>query len=309
MSVYNAADYLAEAVSSILNQTYRDLEFIIINDGSTDHTREILESYSDQRILLLHQENAGLTKSLNRALSLARGEFIGRQDADDVSMPDRFQTQVQFLRDKPDVAMVGSSVKVIDTQGDELAFFNPPCDSDTIRHKLKSYNCFWHGSVLFRHSSIKAVGGYTEAFTTAQDYDLWLRFAQRYPLENLPTPLYAYRFNPNAVTFKRIISQQRLAQVARELAKARENGQPEDAVLQGLSTFLAAPLTGAEGKEIVQSYKPWCRLLLNKNKLDAARALMSAVFKYHPSFVFRTRFTFTKHLLSRSQLERVLENA
>lgn len=309
MSVYNGEKYLRAAVESVLQQSFTDFEFIIVNDGSTDRTRAILESYQDPRILLMHQENVGLTKSLNRALARAKGEFIARQDADDLSLPDRLRIQVEFLADNSEVSLVGSAVQVIDGEGCELTIFRPPCDFPTIAQKLKSYNCFWHGSVLFRRSCLTVLGGYTEAFTTAQDYDLWLRFAEKYQLANLALPLYAYRFNPNAVTFKRIVSQRRMAEMARKLATARENHLPERDLLEGFDKFVKSPLTQAEKRDIVQSYKPWCRLLLNKDKLASARHLMSSVFKYHPSPLLRLRFALAKNLLSKSRLEWILDHA
>lgn len=309
MSVFNGERFVLEAVSSILNQSLTDVELIVINDGSTDGTLRILQSINDSRIILIHQGNVGLTKSLNRALSLAKGEFIARQDADDVSFPNRLQTQVQFLRENQGIALVGSAVKVIDTEGDELTTFNPPCDAPTIRQKLKSYNCFWHGSVIFRRSCLEVLGGYNELFTTAQDYDFWLRFAEKYELANLPEPLYAYRFNPDAVTFKKIVSQRRMAQMARALGEARGGDAPEEDLLKGFAEFVNAPLTDTERRDIVVSYKPWCRLLLKTGKLAPARALMTAVFKYHPSLLFRLRFALSKQFLSKPQLERVLENA
>lgn len=309
MSVFNGEQFIRDAVNSVLSQTFRDFEFIIIDDGSTDGTAAIIESFDDSRITVVHQRNFGLTKSLNIALSMAKGEFIARQDADDLSIPNRLETQLAFLRENPEISLVGSSVKVIDAEGSELAVFNPPCDAPTIRQKLKSYNCLWHGSVLFRRSCLSVLGGYNEKFTTAQDYDLWLRFAENFELANLSTPLYAYRFNPEAVTFKKIVSQRRMAQMARALGEARNQNLSEQELLQGFAAFIAAPLTDSERTDIVQSYKPWCRLLLKNDKLREARSLMAAVFKYHPSRLFRLRFYITRNLASKPDLERILDHA
>jgi glycosyltransferase involved in cell wall biosynthesis len=309
MGVYNGDKHLREAVDSILAQTFADFEFIIINDGSTDGTRAILESYRDPRIVLVNQENVGLTKSLNRGMALAKGSYIARQDADDVSMPDRLQTQIDFLNANPNIALVGSAVQVIDGDGSHLAIFRNPCDYPTIREKLQQYNCFWHGSVIFRRSCLAVLTGYTELFATAQDYDLWLRFAEKYEIANLETPLYSYRFNPEAVTFKKIVPQRRMAEMARRLARARAEQLSENELLQGFAKFINSPLTVAEKRDIVQSYKPWCRLLLKKGKIKDARSLMTAIFRYHPSPMFRFRFAVVRRFVSSTRLEWILDHA
>ena len=309
MGVYNGAKYLNAAIDSILNQTSANLEFIIVNDGSTDQTRKILASYHDPRLIVVHQENAGLTKSLNRGLALAKGEFIARQDADDISLPDRLQTQVDFLAAHPDIALVGSAVNVINGAGTQLAVFKSPCDAVGIKLKLQEYNCFWHGSVTFRRSCLELLGGYTEIFATAQDYDLWLRFSEKFQLANLENPLYCYRFNPDAVTFKKIVPQRRMADMARQLAQVRANGLSEQELLLGFQDFINSPLTPAEKRDIVRSYKPWCRLILKGGNLTEARSLMTTIFRYHPSILFRLRFALSRSFLSPSRLEWILDHA
>ena len=113
MAVYNGEKYLREAIDSILNQTFKDFEFIIVNDGSTDRTREILESFIDPRIVLIHQEHMGLTKSLNRGIALAKGKYIARQDADDISMAERLEKQFNFLESHENVALLGTAGHII----------------------------------------------------------------------------------------------------------------------------------------------------------------------------------------------------
>jgi glycosyltransferase involved in cell wall biosynthesis len=117
MSVYNNESYIREAVESVLNQSFKDFEFIIINDGSTDRTREILTSYTDERIRLFDQENRGLTISLNRGLSLAKGSYIARMDGDDISDPERFAEEVRFLEQNEKIGLIGTYAHRIDEQG------------------------------------------------------------------------------------------------------------------------------------------------------------------------------------------------
>jgi glycosyltransferase involved in cell wall biosynthesis len=309
MSVNNGEKYLREAVDSILAQTLTDFEFIIVDDGSTDGTVDILRTYSDPRIRTVRQENRGLTKSLNRGIGVSRGEFIARQDADDRSFPERLATQLEFLSSHAEIAMVGSAVEVISGNGKGLATFRHPTDPVEIRDALRTYNCFWHGSVMFRRESFLALGGYCEEFTTAQDYDLWLRFSERYQLANLPDPYYAYRFTTDSITVKKMVSQHRLAALARQRAAEREDNLSGENAPQKIPVGLTAPLTPAEKREIIGNYKPWCRLLLKNGLYDEAGQLMTELFRYHPSTLFRLSFRVGRHLNPQSNLSRFLEHA
>ena len=222
MSVYNGDKYLREAIDSILNQTFTDFEFIIINDGSTDQTKEILESYTDPRIRLFHQENMGLTKSLNKGLRLAEGEYISRQDADDISEPERIEQEVKFLDDNPQVALVGTHVSFIDKQGKEFDGWKPPCGHEEIRKKLMKGNCFCHGSVMIRRECLSAIGVYREVFKHTQDYDLWLRLSERYKVANLNKVLYRFRRHPKAISREKLSEQLNHHLLAIQSAEYRE---------------------------------------------------------------------------------------
>jgi glycosyltransferase involved in cell wall biosynthesis len=311
MSVYNGDQYVPESVESILNQTFTDFEFIIINDGSTDKTKVILEEYAanDSRILLVHQENLGLTKSLNKGIALARGKYIARQDADDYSLPDRLATEVTFLSSNESIAMVGTAVNVVDGKGNVLAIFRHPSDFDVIKKNLMKHNCFWHGSAMFVRESFEHIGRYRDAFTTSQDYDLWLRFSENYQMANLSVPLYCYRFSPGAVTFKKMVSQYRCGILARRLAEARALNRKEDNTLKASYSFLSSPLTISEKEDIIKNYKPWCRLLLKNNMPNEAKLLMSELFKYHPSYLFKMKFGFAKFFMTPPMLSRFLDHA
>ncbi|MBA7489541.1 hypothetical protein ES702_00075 [subsurface metagenome] len=192
MPVYNGEKYLKEAIESILNQTFTDFEFIIINDGSTDSSFEIIQNYEDERIKIINNEkNIGLTKSLNKALKVARSEYIARQDADDVSLPNRFERQTRYFEKYPELALVGTSIYEIDengnTIGKNIALTNPG-----IKNLLRG-NKFTHGSVMFKKKVIDRLGGYNESLKYAQDYELWLRIAKHYEVRNLPDTLYQLR--------------------------------------------------------------------------------------------------------------------
>ena len=198
MSVYNDEQYLKESVDSVLNQSFDDFEFIIIDDCSTDGSLEILESYKDARIRLIrNRENLGLTKSLNIAISEARGNYLARQDADDISLPDRFKAQFDYLESFPEVALVGGQPLVINEQGQALkgtVLTTRPTDPWAIRWFCQYENPFVHSSVMMRKEIIvEEFKGYNEQFRTNQDYELWSRLAFRYPCVNLKIPVVKLR--------------------------------------------------------------------------------------------------------------------
>lgn len=200
MSVYNGEAYLREAVKSILNQTFSDFEFIIINDGSTDRTPEILETIKDPRVRVINQPNRGLTVSLNRGIRLAQGEYIARMDADDISEPERLERQVEIIDRNPNIALVGCWYKVVDEQGKVLAHRKLPIDSDKLAKELVHRNILCHGSVLIRKDAVEAVGLYNESLRYAQDYELWLRMLREgFKASVVPDFLYSYRISPESV--------------------------------------------------------------------------------------------------------------
>jgi glycosyltransferase involved in cell wall biosynthesis len=202
MSVYNAKEYLKEAIKSILNQTYKNIEFIIINDGSTDNSLEIIKQYQklDKRIVLINQENIGLTKSLNKAIKIAKGEYIARMDADDVSMLNRFEVIVDKFR-VFDVAMIASRAYV---NNDNYYKIIPKISDLESNQKelLKFYNIFIHGTFVFKADVIKKEL-YNEEYKYAQDYELILRFFEKnYKILYISDVLYFLRSNNNSISKK-----------------------------------------------------------------------------------------------------------
>ena len=201
MAAYNGERYLREAVESILCQTFQDFQFLIINDGSTDNSRDLILSYDDARITLVDSEHVGQTRSLNRGLELAAGELIARQDADDVSEPERLAKQVAFLDRHPEVALLGTWYKEIDVQGTVIGKRKLPCDTTDIRWSLLFFCPFVHSSVMLRKSVVsEQIGFYNEALAYSQDYELWHRIARRLPVANLPELLVRLRATPWSMT-------------------------------------------------------------------------------------------------------------
>jgi glycosyltransferase involved in cell wall biosynthesis len=222
MSVYNNQRYLREAVDSILNQTFTDFEFLIIDDGSTDRSADIIRSYTDPRIRFIQNEkNIGLTRSLNKGLKLAIGEYIARMDADDISLPERLKKQVWFLNQHQNVGVVGGLRLEVDTNGEEIRLVRLPTDNDEIKQKLFHLNCICHSTSMFRKQCVERVGGYREKFVTSQDYDLWLRIAEEFDVSNLKEPLCKYRIRPDSVTNSKKMQQEYYHHLASTLAIQR----------------------------------------------------------------------------------------
>jgi len=209
MSVYNDEKYLEEAILSILNQTYRGFEFIIINDGSTDSSQMIIEKYVelDNRIVFVNQKNIGLTKSLNRAIGLSKGKYIARMDSDDISLNTRFEKQVDFLEKNQKYALVGTNIIKIDTQGKELEVNKTQYSHMDIVKTFKIRNCIAHGSVMVNKELLQDNFLYDETFLYAQDYKLWASIAKKYQVKNLEEPLYKLRLHSESISKQKIEKQ------------------------------------------------------------------------------------------------------
>lgn len=217
MGVYNEEEYLSKAIASILNQNYSNLEFLIVDDASTDETPNVLASYDDPRITVIENEtNKGLTTSLNRALDRAEGKYVARQDADDISESERFTRQVSFLERNDNVAVVGTGTHLIDGNGDVVDLRIGYCNPDFEDFLEKSH--LVHGSILARRSVLEELGGYDELFRYGQDYELWLRLSQRYEIANVPEPLYRLRIHDDSVYFSRKDESGLYSVLARDLA-------------------------------------------------------------------------------------------
>ena len=200
MSVYNGEDYLREAIESILKQTFRGFEFIIVNDGSTDRSLEIVKLYSDFRIVLIDQQNTGLSKALNNGIKVAKGKYIARMDADDISMPERLKLQVEFLEQNPLVIALGSNAEIIEKKGNYVYTSNQLLEWNQIKNKLPQ-TPFFHSSTMYRKNSFESVGGYPEIYRI-EDVVFFNKLSRIGELRNLQEVLIKYRLTPSAVTAK-----------------------------------------------------------------------------------------------------------
>lgn len=201
MPVYNGEKYLREAIDSILNQTFTDFEFLIIDDGSTDSSIKIISSYPDSRIKLIKNDNnQGLVYSLNKGLYLAQGEYIARMDCDDISLPKRLEKQLQFLNTNSNVGTIGTWVQVINAQKEPQTIWQYPSEDFAIKWSLCFNSPFAHPSVMFKKNLILSINGYDQNMTNAEDYDLWWRLSKITSFANLPEILLLYRQHNNSVT-------------------------------------------------------------------------------------------------------------
>jgi len=223
MSVRNGAPWVREAVESVLAQTAPDLELIVIDDGSTDATPDLLTALRDPRLRVERQPPAGLTLALNRALKLARAPLLARLDADDLAVPDRVARQRTFLDSHPEVGLLGTGAREVDPSGREMGIVSPPVEDAAIRRALIRENPFVHSSVMMRRSALLRVGGgYDETLPVAQDYDLWMRMSRITRLANLSAPLVVRRLVAGRVSAER--DAERLATEVRVRWRAVRSG-------------------------------------------------------------------------------------
>lgn len=201
MSTLNQAQYLYAATASILNQTYEDFEFIIIDDGSTDETAAILDGFSDPRIVRVHNKQPStLPVALNQGLALARGEFIARMDGDDIALPERLEQQIAFLEQNSQVGVVGTQVSIIDGKGRAAHHQELPQTHSMIVWRLFTGFALAHPSVMMRRALVEQLGGYNPEYVVSQDRELWMRAMWYTRFANLPTALMQYRTHPKSAT-------------------------------------------------------------------------------------------------------------
>ena len=193
MPVFNGEPFLREAINSILNQTFTNFEFLIINDGSTDKTKKIIESYSDSRICLINQKNIGLIKTLNKGIKLSRGAYIARMDADDISEINRLEIQFQLMERELDIAVCGSWVR---TFGTNNSIWQYPTHHDEICCRQLFSCAMAHPSTMIRRSTLMESNfNYNENCMHAEDYDLWVKISKRHKLININKVLLSHRIH------------------------------------------------------------------------------------------------------------------
>lgn len=276
LPVYNAGHYLAYAIESVLQQTFTEFELLLLNDGSTDGSLEVMQRYAaqDERCHVITRENKGLVYTLNEGVELARTEVLFRMDADDLCLPTRFAKQMAYLDAHPECVAVGSRVMLIDPDGDPLCPFVDTFDHAAIdvAHMQGLGGAIAHPAVAMRRPAVMAVGGYRSAFKHAEDLDLFLRMAEYGQLANLPEVLFMYRQHPNSIGYKYRKEQAQSANLAIKQSYKRRGIQ-----------FQNIDVSAADNSdnEVSDVYKRWAWWAIgNKNR----RVALKYAFKYFFNF-------------------------
>ena len=237
MPAYNAEKFISKSIESIVNQSYLNYEFIIVDDGSLDSTKEIIKMYSreNSRIKLISKSNSGITETLNFGLRFCVGEWIARMDADDLSTFDRLEKQIVASQSSPNIGLIGSNAIFIDKFDRNLYYFSYPLKHDKLKKNLLSCNRFFpHSSAFFNNELVQSLGGYRSRAGIAEDWDLWLRIASKKEIKNINEPLVKIRLHDNQISKKSYYDQAydtRLVIVANHLS-TKTNYDPIDVLTE-----------------------------------------------------------------------------
>ncbi|MBI4021826.1 MAG: glycosyltransferase [Candidatus Andersenbacteria bacterium] len=260
MATHNGSRFIEEALASVLRQTYQNIELLVVDDASSDGTGEIVRQIGGPKLRLKRNEaRLGLTRSLNRGLALARGEFIARLDDDDVWVGrDKLVKQVGFLKQHPDVGLVGTQNMVVDERGREMYRWRVQNKDEAIRRDLLQRNQFVHSGVLVRREAMRQAGGYDERRRYAQDYELWLRIGTKWQLANLPDMWVKQRVNRRGVT-----SRHNLAQFGSFLATAFEYRQRYPSFWKNVPVYARELLVNLLPKMVFYKVGGWRRYFIS----------------------------------------------
>lgn len=262
MSVYNTNyDYLSNSIASILNQTYKNFEFIIVDDASTNNIERMIKDFGDSRIIFRENEhNLGLTKSLNKAIKISSGKYIARMDADDISSIDRFDKQIRFLENNPQVGVLGSQAVAI---GEKKHPINQPTSHEQIKAKLILNSAIIHPSVMIKSSLLKK-NMYNEKFKKGQDYELWSRLIWKTQFHNLEGYLLNYRIHSQQITRRDKTSQRSTASIVREKMLKKIN---DEITKENLNLFHYSITGNIAGKDKIIQLKKYSESLIRENTI------------------------------------------
>jgi len=200
---FNAELFLSETIESIINQTFENIEIILINDGSTDTTSEIIKNYAqrDERIIMIEKQNSGPADSRNRGIFAARGEWIAILDADDVALPSRLELQLAYCRERPELVLVGSDAIEMTSSGSQIQSYHYPSTHSDLFKRLYRMMAFPpHSSLMYRAEAVRSIGGFNTRYVPSEDYDLWLRLAEYGKIACLSKPLVKIRKHASSIS-------------------------------------------------------------------------------------------------------------
>lgn len=275
--VYNAEKYLAKAIESILSQTFPYFELIIIDDGSTDKSLEIIKNYanSDERIKYISRENKGLIYTRNEGIELAQGKYIALMDADDISLPDRLEQQYNYLEKHDDYIAVGSFAALIDSDGDDLCDFGQYITHDEIdKAHLDGFGgAIINPTAFIKREAIQSINGYSKDYPHAEDFDFWLRLAEIGRLTNIPKVMLFYRQHVESVGYAKRESQIKSTQKAIYDAYVRRNLNPDSTKISLNKIVLPTKL---------DIYLKWGWWAMHGKNLNTARKYAVKILKSAP---------------------------
>jgi glycosyltransferase involved in cell wall biosynthesis len=281
---FNCERYIGPAIESVLVQTFQDFEIVVVDDASTDGTEAILQAYAqrDERIRVFRNgTNQGPVRAMNLGLRHARGEFVAFHDGDDVSLPHRLETQVNFLRANPQIALVGGGAYWIDEEGEELRVITRQRRGpEEVRQALEKGNTFRQTSVMCRRQCLEAIGLYDEFFLYANDYDMLLRMADRFDMVYYEEPLVKWRWLNSSISGAKKRAQAAFLELARMRSEAKREGVSLD--LQGEYQRLMAREDIARKRPISDAYYYYNigMFLLKKGKPQKARKRFLRALKH-----------------------------
>jgi len=278
MVVFNVDRFLAEAIESILDQTLKEFELVIVDYGSTDSTKDTVAHYAgkDSRVRLHEIPHCGLGAARNAACLLARGRYIALMDADDIALPGRLQLQVDFMEKHPEVGLLGAFVQWINATGRDLFVCRFPTDDKQLRKTLAMRCCFWQPTVLLLKEAFVRAGGYRDAFAPAEDYDLWLRITEQYQCSNLAEVVLRYRIHPNQVSLRKRKQQTLGIVAAQKSAALRQMGEKD--IFDSVDRLTPEALTklgvteADQERVFMEESQRWIRLLTLAGEHTAALA-------------------------------------
>ena len=279
MAVCNAERYLTEAIQSIVDQTFRNLELVVVDYGSTDHSISIVSDCvsRDNRIRLLEIPPCVLPAARNAGCYRARGRYIAIMDADDIALRDRLDREVAYMEAHPQAALLGGGVEFVDSLGKSLLTHRHPTDDREIRRELLTHSVFWHPTIIMRREAFVAVGGYRPVFVCAHDYDLAVRIAEQYECANLDEVVLRYRFHAGQLSTEKQRLQTLCVLATRASAAARRNGQsdPLDTIPEITPLTLAALGVGQleQRNAVIANARVWVFLLIRAGEYPAASAV------------------------------------
>jgi len=316
MSAYNCVEYIVEAIDSVLSQDYGNFQFYIVDDASTDGTFELLEELAqkDKRICLTHhQTRMGLTCHLNQLLQNVDTELVGRMDADDLSLPGRFREQIDYLDTHAEVGVLGTSTRILSSDGAWLYSYRLPSDHFWIANQLRAgQNVITHGSVIMRRKVLETLQPPVFRPPVAQDLDLWLRLIDHTTFAILPFEGYAKRLGVQTITYKYGHSRDQRKAYLLKIYEAERNGLPSPSIDEIQSTF-ATFLRDAEQNVtdaadigmIIESYKNYvvqgqtqqARELLRNSSLSRRQQAMMWSLSWLPTTFFNRLQQMRQHKL------------